>query len=402
MSAPALPTNRDENWRYANLRPLSKARIEAVAAPETTGSRIELPAVLPGFERWVFVDGRFDAANSTRAPDSCAELLSFGAAGETLAAMLDTEIETAGVDFALARLNGARGDQVLVITPGDGAETRIELNFVSTTSAAAGTSYPRVQVHCGRGSHLHLVERHLGSGAADAAINAAFDVALRADAQLDHCRLQNCADAASCFDTLVAHVGERATYRLRTVTLGGLSSRSTIFVKLAGREARCELLAAAIANGTQTHDFFAEIEHAAPNSVTRELFRGIANERGKLGFNGKMIVRENALDADSDQSLKTLLTGSGAEAAARPQLEIYTDRVRAKHGATTGKLDEQMLFYLLSRGLDRAQAQALLQWAFIEDAVSQVQLAPLRQEIEQLIAVQLSEVSALDGLVSRS
>ena len=402
MSAPALPTNRDENWRYANLRPLAKARVEAVAAPETPGSRIELPAVLPGFERWVFVDGRYDAANSTRAADSCAELLSFGAAGETLAAMLDTEIETAGVDFALARLNGARGDEVLVITPGDGAEARIELNFVSTTSAAAGTSYPRVQVHCGRGSHLHLVERHLGSGAADAAINAAFDVALRADAQLDHCRLQNCADAASCFDTLVAHVGERATYRLRTVTLGGLSSRSTIFVKLAGREARCELLAAAIANGTQTHDFFAEIEHAAPNSVTRELFRGIANERGKLGFNGKMIVRENALDADSDQSLRTLLTGSGAEAAARPQLEIYTDRVRAKHGATTGKLDEQMLFYLLSRGLDRAQAQALLQWAFIEDAVSQVQLAPLRQEIEQLIAVQLSEVSALDGLVSRS
>jgi Fe-S cluster assembly protein SufD len=399
MSAPALPTNRDENWRYANLRPLAKARVEAVAAPETPGSRIELPAVLPGFERWVFVDGRYDAANSTRAADSCAELLSFGAAGETLAAMLDTEIETAGVDFALARLNGARGDEVLVITPGEGAEARIELNFVSTTSAAAGTSYPRVQVHCGRGSHLHLVERHLGSGAADAAINAAFDVALRADAQLDHCRLQNCADAASCFDTLMAHVGERATYRLRTVTLGGLSSRSTIFVKLAGREARCELLAAAIANGTQTHDFFAEIEHAAPNSVTRELFHGIANERGKLGFNGKMIVRENAHEADSDQSLKSLLTGNGAEAAARPQLEIYTDRVKARHGATTGKLDEQMLFYLLSRGLDRADAQALLQWAFIEDAVSQVQIAPLRLEIEGLIA---GHLTAPDGLVGRS
>jgi Fe-S cluster assembly protein SufD len=99
--------------------------------------------------------------------------------------------------------------------------------------------------------------------------------------------------------------------------------------------------------------------------------------------------------------LKTLLTGEGAEAAARPQLEIHTDRVRAKHGATTGKLDEQMLFYLLSRGLDPVQAQALLQWAFIEDAVSQVQLAPLRQEIEQLIAAQLSEVSGLDGLLGQ-
>jgi Fe-S cluster assembly protein SufD len=100
--------------------------------------------------------------------------------------------------------------------------------------------------------------------------------------------------------------------------------------------------------------------------------------------------------------LKTLLNGSGAEAAARPQLEIYTDKVRARHGATTGKLDEQMLFYLLSRGIDRPQAQALLQWAFIEDAVSQVELAPLRQEIEQLIAAQLNEVSALDGLVART
>jgi len=393
-----LPTNRDENWRYANLRPLAKARVDAVP-DAATAAQIELPPVLPGYERWVFVDGRFATAHSIVAAGSVASLLSFSAAGEALAAMLDSEISSAGVDFALARLNGARGDQVLHIAPADGSESRIELNFVTTAAGAAGTSYPRVQVHCGRGAHLRIVERHVSAGAPDPAVNAAFDLALRADAQLDHCRLQNCADGASSFDTLTAHLAERAAYRLRTVTLGGLASRSTIFVKLAGREARCELYAAAIANRTQTHDMFAEIEHAAPGSVTRELFRGIATERGKLAFNGKMIVRANAHEADSDQSLKTLLTGNGAEAAARPQLEIYTDRVRAKHGATTGKLDEQMLFYLLSRGLDRAQAQALLQWAFIEDAVSQVQLPPLRQEIEQLIAAQLNEVSALDGLV---
>jgi Fe-S cluster assembly protein SufD len=204
------------------------------------------------------------------------------------------------------------------------------------------------------------------------------------------------------FDTLTAHVGDRATYKLRTVTLGGLTSRSTQFVKLAGRAARCELIAASIANGMQTHDTFAQIDHVGAGTTTRELFRGIATQRGKLAFNGKMIVRDTAHDADSDQSLKTLLNGSGAEAAARPQLEIYTDKVRAKHGATTGKLDEQMLFYLLSRGIDRQQAQALLQWAFIEDAISQVELAPLRQEIESLVAAQLNEVAALDGLVTRS
>ena len=207
------------------------------------------------------------------------------------------------------------------------------------------------------------------------------------------------AASTAIFDTLVAHVADAAQYRLRTVTLGGLTSRTTAFIKLAGRGARCELSAASVAKGIQTHDFFAEIEHGAPDTVTRELYRGIATDRGKLSFNGKMIVRAAAHGADSDQSLKTLLTGSGAEAAARPQLEIYTDKVRAKHGATTGKLDEQMLFYLLSRGIDRHTAETLLHWAFIEDAVSRIECAPLRAEVETLIAAQLNEVSALEGLL---
>ena len=110
---------------------------------------------------------------------------------------------------------------------------------------------------------------------------------------------------------------------------------------------------------------------------------------------------ESAPGADSEQSLRTLLNGSGTEASVRPQLEIYTDRVRAVHGATTGKLDEQMLFYMLSRGLERREAQALLQWAFIEDAVSRVDCGNLRAEIERLVAAQLHEVSSLDGLLNR-
>jgi Fe-S cluster assembly protein SufD len=399
-ASPPLPTSRDENWRYANLRPLAKARVDAVV-PSPNAAAISLPAVLPGYERWVFVDGHYSRELSTAAGDSCASLLSFPEAGEALASVLDSDLANAGVDFALARRNGARGAAVLVIAPPDDGAARIELNFVTTAAGAHGTSYPRVQVHGGRRSRLALVERHLSVGATDPVVNAAFDVALRADSTIDHCRLQDCADGAACFDTLTAHVGERATYRLRSVTLGGLTSRSTIFVKLAGRDARCEFACAAIANRLQTHDLFAEIDHVAPGTSTHEIFRGLATERGKLAFNGKMIVRETAHGADSNQSLKSLLTGDGAEASARPQLEIYTDKVSAKHGATTGKLDEQMLFYLLSRGIDRAQAQVLLQWAFIEDTVSQVELAPLRHEIEQLIAARLNEVSALDGLVAR-
>jgi Fe-S cluster assembly protein SufD len=396
-----LPTNRDENWRYANLRPLAKARVEAITPGVTPRPPIDLPAALPGYERWVFVDGAFAADLSAPAANSAVALLDARDAGEEFTAMLDASIASEGADFALARLNGARGDTVVHITPPQGTRSSIELTFVATSAAAHGTSYPRVQVQAGRGAQLRIVERHISAGTADSAVNAAFDLSLGADATLDHCRLQNLNDAAAGFDTLVAHVGDRATYRFRTVTLGSLSSRSTILVKLAGRAARCDLTAASIANGIQTHDLFAEIAHAAPDTVTRELYRGIATDRGKLGFNGKMIVRESAPGADSDQSLKTLLTGNGAEASVRPQLEIYTDKVRAKHGATTGKLDEQMLFYLLSRGIDRRTAQTLLQWAFIEDAVSRIECVELRTEIETLIAAQLNEVSALEGLLGK-
>jgi Fe-S cluster assembly protein SufD len=396
----ALPTNRDENWRYANLRPLTKARPEPVGPASPPALNVTLPAPLPGHERWVFVDGHFDASRSTAGTGSPAALTSARDGGAAFQSMLDGAIAAEGADFALARVNAQRGNDVLHIRLADGApRAAIELLFIASSSAAAGSSYPRVQVQAGRDTSLSLVERHASAGDIDALVNAAVDLALAPGARVDHIRVQSAGAAASVFDTLTAHVAQNARYHLRTMTLGGISSRSTMFIKLAGRSARCELSAAAVANGTQTHDLFVEIDHAAPETTTRELFRGIANERGKLAFNGKMIVRENAHGADSDQSLKSLLTGSGAEAAARPQLEIYTDKVRAKHGATTGKLDEQMLFYLLSRGLDRTTAQALLQWAFVEDAVSLVEPGELRREIEGLVATRLRAVSSLDGLL---
>jgi Fe-S cluster assembly protein SufD len=397
----ALPTNRDENWRYANLRPLTKARVEAVGVDLPRPASISLPAELPGFERWVFLDGRFAPELSQAGAASGAQILDARDAGAAFAAQLDDSLATAGVDFALARINAARGDEVFHLALPANSSARIDLVFVATGAAASGTSYPRVQLHVGRHARLDLVERHVTAGATDSAVNAAVDLAIAADGVVDHARVQRTAGSASCFDTLVAHVGGSASYKMQTVMLGGLTSRSSLFIKLAGRAARCELTAATVANGLQTHDVFAEIEHAAPQTVTRELFRGIATERGKLAFNGKIIVRQDAHDADSEQSLKSLLTGAGAEASARPQLEIYTDRVRAAHGATTGKLDEQMLFYLLSRGIDRATAQALLQWAFIEDAVSRLAPAALREEVEAAIAAQLTEVASLEGLLGK-
>ena len=110
-----------------------------------------------------------------------------------------------------------------------------------------------------------------------------------------------------------------------------------------------------------------------------------------MAFNGKVVVARGAVGADSQQSLRGLLAGPEAEIDVRPQLEIYTDEVRCSHGATTGKLDEQMLFYLLSRGLQRDTAQRLLKWAFLEDVIARIAVPELRRESEAHLAAVLAD-----------
>jgi Fe-S cluster assembly protein SufD len=110
------------------------------------------------------------------------------------------------------------------------------------------------------------------------------------------------------------------------------------------------------------------------------------------------VVAAGARGTDSRQSLRGLLAGPEAEIDVRPQLEIYTDEVRCSHGATAGKLDEDMLFYLLSRGLSRDTAQRLLKWAFLEDVIAQIAVPALRRQIEERLAEQLRDDTLLELL----
>jgi Fe-S cluster assembly protein SufD len=168
-------------------------------------------------------------------------------------------------------------------------------------------------------------------------------------------------------------------------------ARSTLALRLAVDRAHLSLAVAALGDRQQVQDAYAVVEHAAPNARTVQSFRGIAAGRARVAFNGKIIVAPGARGTDTRQSLRGLLAGPEAEIDLRPQLEIYTDEVRCNHGATAGKLDDDMLFYLLSRGLDRDSAQRLLKWAFLEDVISQVTLRPLRRQIEERIARQLRD-----------
>jgi Fe-S cluster assembly protein SufD len=378
-----LPTGRDENWRYANLRPLEKASF----APGTaTAGPVDLPATIEGFARFVFVDGGF-------APHLSHPL---GASGAATVTRLQGELPTNDQAFAL--LNEAFATDGADIQVGaNGTATDIEVLFVSTSTHAA---YPRLNVHLAPNARLRLIERHVGAVSAAHYINSVARMEVAAGAALSHYRLQETDPAATWTDTVRASVARDARYELHLLQIGALAARSSVDIQLAGPGAYTRIDTVSLADGQQVHDNMIVVDHQAPQTRTEENFRGIAGGRARIAFNGMIIVRDTARNADSAQSLKGLIAGNDAEIDLRPQLEIHTDEVRCSHGATTGKLDDAMLFYLLTRGITPEVAQRLLKWAFITDVVAKIDVPALRVHVQRSLASHMQDAQSLEELLS--
>ncbi|NBU25623.1 MAG: SufD family Fe-S cluster assembly protein [Gammaproteobacteria bacterium] len=261
---------------------------------------------------------------------------------------------------------------------------------------ALTTGHPALVVELGAGAKLRLFERHVG--AEGALTNLSLALRLGPGAQLEHARLVQPAPGARHFETLQATLAAGAALRLTQLTTGGAGTRSTALIALAGADAEAQWQSAMLGVGQQAHDAYVRITHDAPGARTTQGFRGIAADRSRIAFNGHMRVTSRAAGAATAQTLRSLLAGAAAEVDVRPQLEIDTDAVRASHGATVGKLDDDMLFYLLSRGIAPQAAESLLKWAFISDVLAHLADPAWRARFEAAIAPLLPGAAAARGL----
>ncbi len=403
-----LPTSRDENWKYVNLRPLEKVRF--APPPRTTQPALtaqDLPTPIARYARYTFVDGVFAPSLSAPTTHAGVSVKSWSQGLARAPAARPTSKDTAPVNssvlpsdlrFTLLNEAFATDGALIEVAPGVDCQSCVELVFVATADAKAGSSYPRVDIQVGAGARFDLIERHISLGSDSSFINCAVSLEVNRDAAVQHYRVQQTGPRAIWFDTLTANLAANARYQVHSVSLGALSARSTVHVQLAGAHSEVGVFGVSVGGRNQVHDTFALVEHIAPDARTEQSFRGIAAGRARVAFNGKIVVQKNARGTDSRQSLRGLLAGSDAEIDVRPQLEIYTDDVRCNHGATAGKLDDNMLFYLLSRGLDRETAQRLLKWAFLEDVVAKIEVPELRRQIEQSLAGHLNEAAVLKEL----
>jgi Fe-S cluster assembly protein SufD len=268
------------------------------------------------------------------------------------------------------------------------AETRLKeplhLIFVSTTATAL-MFHPRIVIRVNPHASVAVVEHYMHVSEAEPFTNVVTSVELAAGACLEHCRVQEEALGAMHVASLHADVGRDARFVSHNFALGGAVARLGLTVDLKAAGAEAVLNGLQFAHGTQQLDTHTQVDHVVPNTRSTEDYRGIADGRGRVVFNGKVFVHANAMKTDAQQSSRNLLLSPTAEIDTKPELEIYADDVKCAHGATVGQLDQAALFYLRTRGLGHEEARAVLTLAFADAVVSRVSWPALRKHLSDAV-----------------
>jgi Fe-S cluster assembly protein SufD len=220
------------------------------------------------------------------------------------------------------------------------------------------------------GAQMTVIERHDGSG--DYWKNMVTNIAVGQNATLNHIRIQN--DAVQGVNTNMVNitVDRDATYDAFTLNIGGKLTRHEIHGALNGANATLTLNGVNMLNGDQHGDTTIVIDHAAPHCASNQFYRTILDDKARGVFQGKVHVHQIAQKTDGYQLANTLLLSDTAEMDVKPELEIYADDVKCSHGATTGRLDDEPLFYMRARGIPEAEARKLLIQAFAEEVIEKI------------------------------
>ncbi len=387
-----FPTPRVESWRYTNLAPLLSMEFAADAAPMPV-DRARLPALLQGREaqhRLVFVNGELRADLSTPgALPRGVTLTSLTGASAHDPGAIDAGIAGDG-NFAakpLAALNAAMLGDGYILRLADGVilDAPLEILWIGTGAARPPIYHPRNAIMLGAGAHATVIEHHLGLCIGSYFSNSVTEIALGDGAVLRHCKVQEEAREAFHIAHTEATLAAGANFDSFVFSLGGRLARNEIAVRLAGARAHCRLNGVYLGQGDQHLDHTTVVEHDAPETTSKELYKGVLDGKARGVFQGKIAVRRGAQKTDGQQLNRALLLSDKAEIDSKPELEILADDVKCSHGATAGELDAAALFYLRSRGIPEAEARRMLIEAFLAEVIGSVALSGMRMTLERAV-----------------
>ena len=390
-----FPTLKDEDWRFTNLAPLANLPFKPAPEGRADGAARAVlethPLARLAGPRLVFVNGRFHTGLST------AGGLPAGLEAASLAAVLEgragpgieTEFNHCARmdDNVFAALNQALFSDGGFVRIGEGRriEEPVQLVFISTDARDGETIQPRNLIIAGANSRATVIESYLAAGSAAYFTNAVTEIIAGDEASLEHLKFQDESAGAFHLATLAGELGRGSNVRVHSFALGAKLSRNNIRARLAGEGLECVLNGLYLTRGGQLADHHMVVEHAQPRCASHEYFNGILDDQSKGVFHGRILVRQAAQKTDAKQTNKNLLLSDDATADTKPQLEIYADDVKCTHGATVGRLSDESIFYLRSRGIPEKTARRMLIHAFAGEIIERVKCGPVREQLDKIV-----------------
>ncbi|MCA8932639.1 MAG: Fe-S cluster assembly protein SufD [Rhodospirillaceae bacterium] len=373
-----LPTRRDEAWKYTDLKRLAKLAPLMTAGDQPPPADLDdtLAVADESLHAMVFVDGRFRADLSFLGslPDGVtvrpvSEVLE--EAPDTLAALFEGDAAARdGLEWAALALM-ADGAFVELAESAE-LESPLRLVHLFSQRPAPVLAAPHLSVRAGANSAVTVVEHWAGPAAGDAVILPTQAIALGDGARVRLYRHQEGGDGALHLARGDVRVSRDTTFEAFALTTGGGLVRNEMRVAIDGPGVDVHLGGVYLGNGDRHIDTTTLVQHAAPDGVSRQVFRGVLDDRAHGVFQGRVGVARDAQRTDGHQLSNALLLSPKAEMDAKPELEIFADDVKCSHGATTGDIDHNALFYLRARGIDEAVARGLLIEAFIGEAMADI------------------------------
>jgi Fe-S cluster assembly protein SufD len=394
-----FPTSRDEEWRFTPITPIAQTawRPSPAVAAKIPADRLA-PFVFghPEWSTLVFVNGAYSPALSqvSELPrgvrvGSLAEALR-GDAG-ALETHLTRHAPVEGSPFTALNTAGFRDGGLVHVPAGFDLDRPVHFVYVTTPDAQGTAMHPRNLIVVERGARAAVIESYV-TLAPDGVYwtNPVTEVAAGAGSWLEHTRIQR--ESERAYHVGLTHVNQQrdSHYRSFSMAMGAALARHNLHVRLNDENIETLMYGLYLTRGDQVVDNHTAIFHDQPNCRSWEVYKGVLDGRSRAVFNGKVFVQPAAQKTDAKQTNRNLLLSDLAKVDTKPQLEIFADDVKCTHGATVGRLDDIALFYARSRGIPQPSAERLLTYAFAAEVIEEVELEPVRDELDRLVLGRLA------------
>lgn len=387
-----IPTTRHEEWKYTRIGGLFNKTFEMpVGAPAT----ISIDAFrLPGYEaanELVFINGQYSAGLSTIRSAELKVLPIEEALRNEYKETVDKHFGHSAqyLKDGIHALNTAFVQNGAVfIAVGKGKITSHPVYIYNITNGQVLAS-PRSLVHLAEHSQIQIVETFATLGKDESFTNQVMEIVVEKDAILEYYKIQNDGIQASQVSTThIRHTGKSYSHAV-TISLNGGIVRNNTNVVMEAAYCEAHLYGLYFSKGNSHIDNHTVVDNVMPNCLSNELYKGMLDDNSTGVFNGKIFVQQPAQKTNAFQSNKNVLLSDNASINTKPQLEIFADDVKCSHGCTVGRLDEEGLFYLQSRGVPEKIAKAMLLRGFAGDILDKIKLEPIRAYVDRLIADRL-------------